>query len=123
MFFRREQQGYVPQKTLLVRFAESKILAVVLLISTIGLLLYGFSQGSFAEYVKAWQVNYFVNVMTIDFFLFAIAFAAVLADDMRRRNMKIVGLFWLYALIPVLGAVTYLAVRPALAEQQEHSKN
>ncbi len=123
LFFRREQQGYVPQKTLLVRFAESKILAVVLLISTIGLLLYGFSRGSFAEYVKAWQVNYFVNVMTIDFFLFAIAFAAVLADDMRRRNMKIGGLFWLYALIPVLGAVTYLAVRPALAEHQVHSKN
>jgi len=95
----------------------------MLLISTIGLLLYGFSQGSFAEYVKAWQVNYFVNVMTIDFFLFAIAFAAVLADDMRRRNMKLVGLFWLYALIPVLGAVTYLAVRTALAEHQEHSKN
>jgi len=123
LFFRREQQGYVPQKTLLVRFAESKILAAVLLISTIGLLLYGFSQGSFAEYIKAWQVNYFVNVMTIDFFLFAIAFAAVLADDMRRRNMKMVGLFWLYALIPVLGAVTYLAVRPALAEHQVHSKN
>ena len=67
--------------------------------------------------LKAWQVNYFVNVMTIDFFLFAIAFAAVLADDMRRRDMKINGRFWLYALVPVLGAVTYLTVRPSLAQK------
>ena len=117
LFFRREQNGYVPPKTLLVRFAESKILAALLLLSTIGLLLYGFSQGSFAAYAEAWQVSYFVNVMTIDFFLFAIAFAAVLADDMRRRDMKIDGLFWLYALVPVLGAATYLAVRPPLAEK------
>ena len=115
LFFRREQQGYVPPKTLLVRFAESKITAVVLLVSTIGLMLYGFSQGSLAAYAKAWKVNYIVNVMTIDFFLFAIAFAAVLADDMRRRNMKIDSVFWLYVLVPVLGAVTYLTVRPPLA--------
>ena len=71
----------------------------------------------FAAYEKAWQVNYFVNVMTIDFFLFAIAFAAVLADDMRRRDMKINGRFCLYALVTVLGAVTYLTVRPSLAQK------
>ena len=116
LFFRREQQGYIPPKTRLVRFAESKITAVVLLLSTLGLMLYGFAQGSLAAYAKAWEVNYIVNVMTIDFFLFAIAFAAVLGDDMRRRNMKIDSLFWLYVLVPVLGAVTYLAVRPPLAE-------
>ena len=116
LFFRREQQGYIPPKTRLVRFAESKITAVVLLLSTLALMLYGFAQGSLAAYAKAWEVNYIVNVMTIDFFLFAIAFAAVLGDDMRRRNMKIDSLFWLYVLVPVLGAVTYLAVRPPLAE-------
>jgi hypothetical protein len=121
LFFRREQAGYVSPKTRLVRFAESKITAVVLLLSTIGLLLYGFSQGSFAAYAETWKVNYLVNVMTIDFFLFVIAFAAVLADDMRRRNMKVDGRFWLYALVPVLGAVTYLVVRPPLAEHNMRS--
>lgn len=117
LFIRRDQQGYVPQKTLLVRFAESKILAAVLLLSTIALLLYGFAQGSVAAYVETWKVNYFVNVMTIDIFLFPIAFAVVLADDMRRRHMKIDGRFWLYALVPALGAVTYLMVRPPLPEK------
>jgi hypothetical protein len=120
LFFRRDQQGYVPQQSLLVRFAESKIPAAVLLLSTIGLMLYGFSQGSFAAYTEAWKVNYLVNVMTIDFFLFAIAFAAVLADDMHRRNMKLASLFWVYVLVPVLGAVTYLVVRPPLAEHITH---
>ena len=121
LFVRREQEGYVSPKTALVRFAESKITAVVLLLSTIGLLLYGFSQGSFAAYAETWKVNYLVNVMTIDFLLFVIAFAAVLADDMRRRNMKVDGRFWLYALIPVLGAVAYLVVRPPLAEHNMRS--
>ncbi|MEH6592234.1 MAG: hypothetical protein V7746_18365 [Halioglobus sp.] len=65
-------------------------------------------QGSFTVYLETWKVNYFVNVMTVDFFLFPIAFAFVLADDMRRRNIPINGLFWLYALIPVLGAVSHL---------------
>jgi hypothetical protein len=116
LFFRREQQGYIPPKTRLVRFAESKITALVLLMATLALMLYGFAQGSLAAYAKAWEVNYIVNVMTIDFFLFAIAFAAVLGDDMRRRNMNIDSLFWLYVLVPVLGAVTYLAVRSPLAE-------
>ena len=55
LFFRRDQQGYVPQKSLLVRFAESKILAAVLLLSTIGLMLYGFSQGSFAAYTRSME--------------------------------------------------------------------
>ena len=54
LFFRREQQGYVPPKTLLVRFAESKITAVVLLLSTLALMLYGFAQGSLTAYAKAW---------------------------------------------------------------------
>ncbi len=121
LFFRRGQEGYVSPKTRLVRFAESKITAVVLLLSTIGLMLYGFSQGSFAAYAETWKVNYLVNVMTIDFFLFVIAFAVVLADDMCRRNMQVDGRFWLYALVPVLGAVTYLVVRPPLAEHSMRS--
>ena len=42
--------------------------------------------------------------------------ALILADDMRRRQMPINGLFWLYALIPVLGAVCYLVLRKPLVD-------
>ena len=58
---------------------------------------------------------FFVNVMTVDFFLFTAAFAYILGDDMRRRNMPMSPLFWFYVLVPVLGATTYLAMRPALS--------
>jgi hypothetical protein len=114
LFARKEQQGFTGPVTPLIRFAESKVLAVLLLVSTLALFVYGFAQGSFAVYLETWQVNYFVNVMTVDFFLFPIAFAFVLADDMRRRDMPINGLFWLYALVPVLGAVSYLTFRAPL---------
>ena len=114
LFVRKEQQGFTGPVTHLIRFAESKVLAVFLLASTVALFVYGFLHGSFAVYLETWKVNYFVNVMTVDFFLFPIAFAFVLADDMRRRNMPIDGLFWLYALVPVLGAVSYLTFRAPL---------
>ncbi|HIF96347.1 MAG TPA: hypothetical protein EYQ54_04855 [Myxococcales bacterium] len=87
-----------------------------MLASTLALMFYGLTQGSVSAFIETWQVNFFVNVMTIDFVLFPVAFATVLADDMRRRHMSINGLFWFYALVPGLGAVIYLTVRPALPE-------
>ncbi len=119
LFFRKEQKPFTGPKTALLRFAESKILAFLILAVTLALLVYGFSQGNVAEFSRAWQENYYVNVMTVDFFLFPIAFACILADDMRRRNMPINGLFWLYALVPILGAVGYLALRAPLADNNE----
>ncbi|ARN74021.1 hypothetical protein [Oceanicoccus sagamiensis] len=116
LFARRDQAGHIAKKTPLVRFAESKILALLLLASTLALWVYGLSEGSFAAYSATWQVNFFVNVMTIDFFLFAFAFAAILADDMRRRQMPVNGLFWLYVMVPVLGATCYLMVRKPLPD-------
>jgi hypothetical protein len=116
LFLRKEQQPFEGPKSRLVRFSESKILALVLLGTTISLLVYGLSKGSFAAFIETWQVNVFVNVMTVDFFLFPIAFAFVLADDMRRRDMPINAWFWFYALLPALGAVIYLTVRARLPD-------
>ncbi len=116
LFLRKVQRPFVGPKTILVRFAESRLLALGLLASTLALMFYGLTQGSVSAFIETWQVNFFVNVMTIDFVLFPVAFATVLADDMRRRHMSINGLFWFYALVPGLGAVIYLTVRPALPE-------
>ena len=65
-------------------------------------------------YAATWKVHFFVNVMTIDFFLFTAAFGFILADDMRRRSMAVDGRFWLYVLVPVLGATAYLVLRKPL---------
>ncbi|MCX2980602.1 hypothetical protein EYC98_06900 [Halieaceae bacterium IMCC14734] len=118
LLLRKEQKPFAGRITPVIRFAESKILALVLLASTIALLVYGLSQGNFTAFMETWHSNIFVNVMTVDFFLFPIAFAFVLTDDMRRRNMSINGWFWLYALLPALGAVIYLTVRKPLPDNR-----
>ena len=100
-----------------MRFAESKILAYLLLGCAMALCIHGFSQGSLEVYIETWKTVFFVNVMTIDFFLFSAAFAFVLADDMHRRDMTIGSLFWFCALVPVLGATIYLVVRPPLVPE------
>lgn len=114
LFLRRPQGAFAGHVTRLVRFAESKILAWLLLGATVALLFYGVTQGSLDAYLQDYRSIFFVNVMTVDFFLFSAAFAAILGDDMRRRNLPMGGLFWFYVLVPVLGATAYLAVRPAL---------
>ncbi|MDX1697771.1 MAG: hypothetical protein R3308_05755 [Thiohalobacterales bacterium] len=115
LFLRLPQGRFAGSMSGLVRFAESKILAYFLLGSTVALLVYGFSQGSFAVFTATWKTHFFVNVMTVDFFLFTAAFAFILSDDMRRRNMQVNGRFWFYALVPVLGAASYLVVRKPLS--------
>ena len=114
LFCRKEQIGYVTPKTLLVRFAESKILAILLLLATVYLLYYGFAHVNYEAFYNMWRTSFYATAMTVDFLLFSIAFSAVLADDMRRRNMPVNGLFWLFALLPLLGATTYLLIRKKL---------
>jgi len=114
LFVRKDQAGYVAEKSLLVRFAESKILAALLVAATIYLFNYGFTAGNFEVFAETWRTNFYANAMTSDLCLFTIAFAFILADDMRRRDMPVNWSFWCYALVPVLGATTYLLVRKKL---------
>lgn len=114
LFLRKEQGAFFGPVTKLIKVAESKILAVLLLVSTATLIVYGLSAGSLASYAEIWQTHFFVNVMTVDFFLFSLAFAMILPDDMRRRNIELKPYVWLYALVPVLGATVYLALRARL---------
>ena len=114
LFIRKPQSVFQGSVTSLIRFAESKLLAGVLLALTLALLIYGFTAGDFSVYQKAWKTHFFVNVMTVDFCLFTMAFALILSDDMRRREIPLNSSLWLCALIPVLGATLYLLLRPPL---------
>ncbi|HIF93693.1 MAG TPA: hypothetical protein EYQ60_11300 [Myxococcales bacterium] len=116
LFCRKEQGSYVAPKTLLVRFAESKILAVLLLAATVYLYYYGYTAADFQVFQQTWQSNFYAAAIVADFFLFSIAFAFVLADDMRRRNMPVNGLFWFFVLLPLLGATSYLLIRKKLPD-------
>jgi hypothetical protein len=123
LFFRKEQGAFVGPVTKLIKFAESKVVALFLLVATVALFVYGLSSGSPASYAEIWRTHFFVNVMTVDFFLFTLAFAVILPDDVRRRNMEMKPYTWLYALVPVLGATAYLAIRKPLALAEHSEKN
>ncbi len=118
LFLRRPQEGKVPERTRLVRFAESKVLALLVLVSTIALFAQGLFQGSPEAYRRAYETNAFVSFMSVDFLLFSVAFAAVLPDDLRRRGRSMSGLHWLPALVPALGAAAYLLFRPPLTDHR-----
>jgi hypothetical protein len=116
LFCRKEQAGYVAPKSLLVRFAESKILALLLFVATVFLFYYGISEADLKRFYEMWRTSFYATAMTIDFCLFSIAFAFILADDMRRRDMPVNGLFWLFSLVPLLGATSYLLIRKKLPD-------
>ena len=50
--------------------------------------------------------------MSLDFIILSLLFPTLLGDDMTRRGWQNNQLFWLFAIIPVFGALMYLCVRP-----------
>jgi hypothetical protein len=114
LLLRKNNPHFDGNKTLGVRFAESKLLAAVITLMACFMIAMAVSQGSTDAFMSSFKVNNLVNIMSFDFLLFLFAFPAILGDDMRRRGMTDTRQFWLYSLPPVLGPCLYLVVRPRL---------
>jgi hypothetical protein len=101
----------------LLRFWDSRILAVGLAIASVGLLGYGAIAGDWADFVHQWQTSRFVHVMSLDFVLLSLLFPALIGDDAARRgwtgDRRPAWLGWL-VVVPLVGAVIYGCVRPPL---------
>ncbi len=54
--------------------------------------------------------------MTLAFCLFCLLFPTVLGDDMARRGWNNSQVFWAVALVPLIGPLAYLSLRPPLPE-------
>jgi hypothetical protein len=54
--------------------------------------------------------------MSLDFCMLCLLFPALLADDMARRGMQNVAVFWAVTLVPLFGPLAYLCTRKPLAE-------
>lgn len=116
----REPNGsFVGKKTWLLKVLDSRWLGLALASAALGLLFYGISQGDWRDFVQQWRSSRFIHVMSLDFCLLSILFPALLRDDMARRGLTDDRLFWGVALLPLLGAIGYLVVRPPLQEQPE----
>ena len=116
----REPNGtFVGKKTWLLKVLDSRWLGLTLAIATLGLLFYGITQGDWADFVAQWRSSRFIHVMSLDFCLLSLLFPSLVRDDMARRGLTDDRVFWTVALLPLIGAIGYLVLRPPLQEQPE----
>lgn len=75
---------------------------------------YGVTFGDWGDFVQQFQSDRFINGMSLAFCLFCLLFPTVLGDDMARRGWNNPQVFWIVALIPLLGPLAYLSLRQPL---------
>ncbi|HEY9767155.1 MAG TPA: DUF2834 domain-containing protein [Coleofasciculaceae cyanobacterium] len=102
-------------KDLWLTLLDSRATGIVLMLFTLGLLIYALLAGDWGEFWLLFQGDRFVNGMSLAFCLFCLLFPLVLGDDMTRRGyLRDSQLFWLIALVPLLGPLIYLSWRSPL---------
>jgi len=111
----REPNGtFVGQKNWWLKIMDSRWTGGLVAIATLALLFYGLTNGDWNDFVQQWQTSRFIHVMSLDFCLLCLLFPVLLKDDMTRRGLKDQRIFWAVALVPLLGAIAYVTLRPPL---------
>jgi hypothetical protein len=111
---RRPNPSFVGQKDWLLKLLDSRWTAIAIAAAAIALLTYGLAAGDWSNFIQQWRSDRFIHVMSLDFCLLCLLFPALLGDDMARRGVTNPILFWAVALVPLLGAIAYLVLRPPL---------
>jgi hypothetical protein len=114
LVFRNAEPEWYGQPNRIVAGLSARWMGGLLSLAAIALLTYGVSQGNWPDFVQQWQTSRFIHVMSLDFCLLSGLFPILLGDDMARRGWQNAGWYWAIALIPLLGALVYLCVRPPL---------
>ncbi|MBR8837534.1 MAG: DUF2834 domain-containing protein [Stigonema ocellatum SAG 48.90 = DSM 106950] len=122
LVLREPSQEFPGKKNSFLKIIDFRFTGVVITIASVLIVAYGINGGDWGNFVQQWQTSRFIHVMTLDFCLLSLLFPALLGDDMARRGMKNPQLFWLITLIPLLGPLMYLCVRPPLPEATEDPK-
>ncbi|MBW4651881.1 MAG: DUF2834 domain-containing protein [Kaiparowitsia implicata GSE-PSE-MK54-09C] len=111
---RRSNPTFVGEKGSLLALLDSRWTGRAIALGGLALLVYGVTAGDWSDFIAQWRTSKFIHVMSLDFCALALLFPAVLADDMTRRGMKADWRFWGVAVLPYLGAIAYLALRPRI---------
>lgn len=112
--WREPNQKFIGSKNLFLKVLDSRLLGIALTIGSLILLSYGFFNGNWEDFIQQWQTSRFIHVMSLDFCLLCLLFPALLGDDMARRGLKNPLLFWVVSLLPLIGPLLYLCLRPSL---------
>lgn len=100
-----------------LQLLDSRWTGIGLMVFTLGLLVYALVAGDWEEFWLLFTSDRFLNGMSLAFCLFCLVFPTVLGDDMARRGyLSNSQLFWIFALVPLLGPLAYLCWRPPLRE-------
>ena len=111
---RQPSQEFTGSKGIFLKLLDSRWLGVALTLATFTLLGFGLTQGNWADFISQWQTSKFIHVMSLDFCMLSLLFPAILGDDMARRGITNYPIFWLVALLPLIGTLLYLCFRPPL---------
>jgi len=110
---REPNQQFSGQKDTFLELLDSRIYGIILTFSTVVLLVYGFT-GDWGDYVQKFLSDRFINGMSLAFCLFYLLFPTIIADDMVRRRWTNPQIFLAVLLVPLLGSLAYLCLRPPL---------
>ncbi len=113
---RESNQEFSGPKDAFLRLLDSRLTGVILSLSTIGLLAYGLISGDWRDFIEQFQGDRFIHGMSLAVCLFGLLFPTVLGDDLARRGLNNSQAFWAIALVPLLGPLAYLCLRPPLPE-------
>ncbi|MBW4548059.1 MAG: DUF2834 domain-containing protein [Symplocastrum torsivum CPER-KK1] len=113
---RQPNHEFTGSKGTFLKALDSRWLGVALTLGTLGLLSFGLLKGNWGDFAQQWQTNRFIHVMSLDFCLLCLLFPTLLGDDMARRGWKNSQVFWAVALVPLVGPLLYLCLRPSLPD-------
>ena len=111
---RQPNGSFSGQKDVLLKLMDSRWIGIALTLAAGMFVAYGLIGGDWSNFGRQWQTSRFVHVMSLDFCLVCLLFPTLLKDDMARRGLKSSTVFWAVALIPLLGPLAYLSLRPPL---------
>jgi len=117
---REANQEFTGKKDAFLKLLDSRSTGIILALFTLGLLAYGVLAGNWGDFIQQFQGDRFINGMSLAFCLFCLLFPTVLGDDIARRGfLSNSQLFWVIALVPLLGPLAYLCWRPPLRDTAE----
>lgn len=119
---RKDNPTFNTSKDTLLKVVDSPWIGRLLALSALALLSYGIFNGSFVEnwndFVQQWHTSRFIHVMSLDFCILCGIVSPLLRDDMAKRGLWEspfgTALFWTATLVPLLGILFYLSIRPPL---------
>ncbi len=113
---RQSNPKFSGKKNFFLKVLDSRLIGIILTIGVMIFLAFGLLKGNWGDFVQEWQTNQFIHVMSLDFCLLCCLFPALLGDDLARRGIDNSLVFWIITLVPLLGILAYLSLRPPVEE-------